>query len=131
MKGGLQDYIEYRLMRAKETFSDARILADSDRWNSCVNRLYYACFYAVNALLIQRGFEAKTHNGIKTLFFREFILSQKMDKELGKLYSDLFDWRQEGDYTDFIRFDEQIVLPLIVKTEEFIHTIEKLLNAGD
>lgn len=42
----------YRMSRANEALEDARILAREERWNACVNRLYYACFYAVSALLV-------------------------------------------------------------------------------
>ena len=49
------DLVRYRLQRARQTLEDARILANASRWNPCVNRLYYACFYAVSALLLQDG----------------------------------------------------------------------------
>lgn len=68
MTGDFKDYVTYRLGRSKDTFQDAKILAEVNSWNSCVNRLYYSCFYAVTALLISKGFEAKSHNGIKTIF---------------------------------------------------------------
>ena len=48
-----KDLVQYRIQRARDTLEDARILADASRWNPCVNRLYYACFYAVSALLAQ------------------------------------------------------------------------------
>jgi uncharacterized protein (UPF0332 family) len=38
-----------------------------------------------------------------------------LSKEHGKLYSHLFDWRQESDYADFIDFDEEIAKPLLQK----------------
>lgn len=30
-------------------------MANADRWNACVNRLYYACFYAISALFVRDG----------------------------------------------------------------------------
>ena len=45
----LNETIQYRLVRAEEAYHDAQILAQSGSWNSCVNRLYYSCFYAVSA----------------------------------------------------------------------------------
>lgn len=125
MKGDLSDYIAYRLSRASQTFNDAKILAKNKSWNSCVNRLYYSSFYAVTALLICKGFEAKTIIELKTIFFREFILTGIIEKEYGNLYSDLMDWRSEGDYADFTEYDEVTVAPLIGKTESFIEFIEK------
>jgi uncharacterized protein len=51
-----KDLVLYRMTRADESLEDARILAKAERWNACVNRLYYACFYGVSALLVINGF---------------------------------------------------------------------------
>lgn len=93
-----------------------------------VNRLYYSCFYAVTALLISRGFEAKTHNGVKTIFFKEFIATGYISKEFGNLYSDLIDWRSEGDYADFVNYDSQTVIPMIEKVNVFIKLIKEIIS---
>jgi uncharacterized protein (UPF0332 family) len=42
--------IEYRMERARETLGEAKMMFDAGRTNAYVNRLYYACFYAVSAL---------------------------------------------------------------------------------
>jgi uncharacterized protein (UPF0332 family) len=57
----------------------------------------------------------------------EFIKTGLFDKEYGKLFSDLFDWRQEGDYSDFVSFDKDLTLPLIKKSDEFIALIKNFL----
>ena len=111
MTGDINDYITYRLEKAKETYSDSKLLAENKSWNSCVNRLYYACFYSVSALLLKNGFDAKSHNGARTIFFREFIKTEKVHKDFGKLYSDLFDWRNKRDYSDFIDFSLHFISP--------------------
>ena len=67
------DYIKYRIQRATETLNDARLLAENERWNSSINRLYYACFYGVSALLYLHSIEAKTHKGVRIKFMSEFI----------------------------------------------------------
>ncbi len=127
MSKELNDYINYRLQRASDTLNDARLLAENHRWNSSINRLYYACFYAVSALLYYHSIEAKTHKGVRIKFMSEFIKTELFDKEYGKLFSDLFDWRQEGDYSDFASFDKELTLPLINQSEEFIALIRKFL----
>jgi uncharacterized protein (UPF0332 family) len=52
MTGTKKDLINYRLERAKETLEDAKLLAEKQRWNSAINRLYYAAYYAIIALLL-------------------------------------------------------------------------------
>jgi uncharacterized protein (UPF0332 family) len=97
-----EDVVFYRLQRARQTLEDARILANAGRWNPCVNRLYYACFYAVSALLIQHSLSSSKHTGVRGLFNRHFVRTGKVSKELAQIYNDLFERRQESDYADFV-----------------------------
>ena len=52
-----EDYIKYRLQKANETISETKILIENKFWNTAINRMYYACFYAVGALLVKNGVE--------------------------------------------------------------------------
>ena len=115
-----KDLVSYRMTRANETLKDARILANAGRWNACVNRLYYACFYAVSALLVRHGLSSSKHTGVRSLFNRQYVKTGKVPKNLARIYNDLFERRQEGDYIDFVRFQESQVLPWISKAEQLI-----------
>lgn len=95
-----QDYISYRLRKADESFADAELLAENRRWNSVVNRLYYASYYAVIALLLSRGIKSSTHDGCRTQFGLVFIKTDIIEKRYRKHFSKLFDLRQKGDYGD-------------------------------
>ncbi|MDD5673475.1 MAG: HEPN domain-containing protein [Chitinivibrionales bacterium] len=128
MSGTLEDLVQYRLEKANQTLEDAKLLANAKRWNPCVNRLYYACFYAVTALLAQNEFSSGKHTGIRSLFNLNFIKTGKIPKEIAEIYNDLFDRRQEGDYADFVVFNEDQVLPRIIKTANFIKTIALFLK---
>ncbi len=44
---------------------------------------------------------------------------------LGKVYSDLFDWRQKGDYGDFFDFTKEDVESIFYPTKELIEAIKK------
>ena len=46
------EYARNRIETAHKTIDAAKLLAENGFWNSSVNRLYYALFYAVNALLV-------------------------------------------------------------------------------
>jgi uncharacterized protein (UPF0332 family) len=127
MSGTKQDYIDYRILKSNEVFEDARLLASNQRWNSCVNRLYYSSFHLVSALLFKHDIKSETHNGAKTQFNLFFIKTGKIDLEYGKLYSSLFLWRQESDYADFVDFDSETVLPLINQVFEMNNIISDLI----
>ena len=129
MPGTQNDYIAYRISKSEEIFADAKLLAENERWNSCVNRLYYSVYYMVSALLSKNGIKATTHNGVRQKFSLHFVKAGKASAESGKLYSNLFRWRQESDYADFIDFDKETVLPLISSASDFINSVKSLLDS--
>ena len=122
----LQDLIQYRIERAHETFEEALLMQREGHWNSCANRLYYACYYAVSALLATKGLASSKHTGVKALFNQHFIKTCLVSKENGRLYNRLFDARQEGDYVDFVVFKGDDVEPLIPQVKGFIDNISQL-----
>ena len=128
MSSTSNDYLLYRINKSKETFADAVLLSENERWNSAVNRLYYSAFYLVSALIHQNGKKAETHSGTKTQFNLNFIKSGLISLEHGKLYANLFDWRQESDYADFIDFEKEFVNELISEVQTFNIEILKLLD---
>ncbi len=85
-----KDYIHYRIERSQEMFDDALLLADKNRWKSCVNRLYYSCFQLIDALLYMKNLRFKTHIGLKNNFFQHFVKTGIIDKEFGKLLLPLY-----------------------------------------
>ncbi len=124
----LQDLIRYRIERARETFEEAILMQREDHWNSCANRLYYAFYYVVTALLARKGLASSKHTGIKALFNQHFVKTGLVPKENGRLYNRLFDARQEGDYIDFVVFERDGVEPWISQVKDFIETISRLAH---
>ena len=122
-----KDLIQYRLERSQETLEVAEELAEKGHWFSCVNRLYYACFYAVNALLLSKGFSSSKHSGVRGLLNLHFIKTGIISKEYGKLFNDLFEYRQQSDYEDLFDVDIEIIRPWISLAKEFITFIKNLL----
>lgn len=128
MKRTKNDYINYRISKSDEIYDDALLLANNERWNSCVNRLYYSSYYLASALLFENEINAETHNGVKTQLFLNFVKDGILSKEHGKLYSHLFDWRQETDYADFIDFDKEITIPLLEEVKELNLNLKELIK---
>ena len=122
------EYIKYRFNRAQESFDEALIMIENKRWNTAINRLYYACFYSVIALLLKNNFDTRSHDGARILFSDKFIKTGIIDKNYGKLFSKLFDYRQKGDYGDLFDFDDKVVLPLIDQVRDFISEINKFIG---
>jgi len=82
----------------------------------------------LSGLLIKNGYTARTHGGVLGLFGKHFVVTGIFSKEQNKLYSNLFDLRQGGDYDDWIIVEEEDVVPLLEPAEKFITEIENLIN---
>ena len=121
-----EELIRYRLQRANEALEDARVLAAGNRWQACVGRLYYACFYAAIGLLLSRDLETSTHRGVRSLLNEHFVVPGLITRPLARIYNDLFERRQENDYMDFIRVTEEQVAPWIPRAEEFVAAVTAL-----
>lgn len=119
--------ILYRLEKAKSTLNEVHLLVENELWNTAVNRLYYASYYAVHSILLSHDLIPQTHSGVRHLFGLHFIKTGLIDKELGKFFSDIYDKRQSGDYSDYIEFSESEVVSLIAPTKKLITSIEAYL----
>ena len=119
--------VQFRLEKAKNTFSEISLLTENALWQNATNRLYYACFYAVSALLIQNGISTKTHKGAINQFGLHFVTKNIFSQQEGGLFQDLFELRQDGDYSDWTILYEDDVMPLIEPVRKFIAKAERLI----
>jgi len=128
MKGSKNDLINYRLSRSLETIKEAEIMYDNGFYNASVNRIYYACYYAVSALLYKKGIETSTHKGIRQMFGLHFVQTGIFQKDLAKYFSDLYDRRQTSDYDDFIQYDMETSINLISLGKAFVEEVKKIID---
>jgi len=120
--------IKYRTERANDTLLEAKTLIENSFYNAAVNRLYYACFYLVSALLVKYQINAQTHVGVKQMFGLHFIVSQKLPAKYGRFYNQLFNDRITGDYDDFITYDKEMLDEIYPKANEFIKELQKFIS---
>lgn len=116
--------VAYRMERAREAIDEAKVLFDAGHVNAYVNRLYYACFYAVSALLLIKGYSTSKHGYLRSLMHREFVKTGMIAEEDGKHFDVLFSNRQKGDYSDFAMFEAEDVVAWLEPTEEFVAHID-------
>ena len=128
VKEPTETLIRYRLERAQEALGEVKLLAEGEYWNTCTNRLYYACFYVVNALLLAHGLSSSKHSGVRSAFNHRFVKSGIVPKEFGRLYNDLYENRQESDYQDLVRMNHERVNAWFPQVEKFVEAITKLVQ---
>ena len=123
------DLVRFRMERATKTLEEADVLAQAGSWNGCTNRLYYACFYAVSAIMVHDGESSSKHTGVRGFLNHQYIRTGRLEPDFGKFYNALFDMRLDGDYEDFVVFDEEKVRPLITEARQFVARVEELLQS--
>lgn len=119
--------LEYE--KAKSTFSQIAELQKLGYWDNIANRLYYAVFHAVNALLIHDGHPVNTHKGVIAVFGNYYIRTGLFPSEAGRLYSDLQTMRNNSDYNCSYSATQKEIEPLIEPAGELIETISKYIEA--
>lgn len=125
------ELVQYRRHRARETLEEARLLAEAGRWHGCVNRLYYACFYAVSAVLLQAGHSSPKHTGVRSLFNRYFVKPGRVDARLGRLFNELFRHRQKSDYADLVAFEAEEVQAWLSQAESLVRELAQVPGSDD
>ncbi len=123
-----KDLVIYRITRAKDTLKEVEILIENKLWSTVINRLYYACFYAVSGLLIQREIKSETHKGTRMMFGFHVVKEGLINRDFGKFYTDLFNKRHSSDYDDFIQISEKEALSYFEPAKKLILKIEELVN---
>lgn len=125
-----EQYTRLLLEKARNTLSEAELLLNGGFLIGTVNRLYYACFYAVNALLYTEGHSSSKHSGVKSLFDRHWIKTGRLPAEIGRVYRHFFEVRQEGDYQDTAHFDPTDVKEWLGEARLFVGSIADWLRAN-
>ena len=97
-------------------------------WDIASNRYYYACYHAIQALLIKNGLSCHTHDGLITSFGLHFVKTGKVDRKLGAFLSRIEQLRKKGDYNCVYSVSEEEIATMIEPAKELIQRIEDLIS---
>ena len=123
-----EELIRYRQKKARDTLEDAALLFHSGRLFSTLNRIYYALFYEVVALLLTADLSSAKHTGVRALFNEHFVKTGKVPVEAGRFYSKMYDFRQKGDYGDFVEFEREKVKEWLDQASVFIDEMDRIIE---
>jgi uncharacterized protein (UPF0332 family) len=92
-----------------------------------MNRVYYACFYAATAVLLQEDREFVKHSGVRAALHRHLIQTKRIEVEHGRFYDQAFEARQEADYAPVAEFEPSTVEEAIGSAERFVSEMRRIL----
>ena len=68
-----RDLSGYRLSLAQETLANAKLCMDNQFYRDCINRSYYAAFYAIKAVLATESVDFKRHKDAVGYFNKKYV----------------------------------------------------------
>lgn len=122
--------VEFEIEKAHKLIDQFTILENAALWDTLANRVYYAVFHAVTALLIMNGLHAGSHQGVSVLFNKHFVKENIVDEKYGRLLARLENMREKSDYTCLFETTKEEVMPMIPQAKEMISIIENLINSN-
>lgn len=111
------------MKNARKMLSEVESHRENGFYNTAVNRMYYACYYAATAKLISMGIEVKSHDGVRLNLGKHVVMAGHLSPDLGRFYSRLFSKRSTGDYDGFINHTLETVDVLLPQARQFIDTL--------
>ncbi|MDL1957132.1 MAG: HEPN domain-containing protein [Candidatus Desulfofervidus auxilii] len=123
-----EKFVKYWIEKCLQSLEAAEDDLRAGRLSFSVNRIYYACFYIVSALLLQRGFKFKKHSGVKASFHKNFVKQGLVSPDDGRFYNELFEARQRGDYIEFVYFEKSQVEEWLNRAKMFVDTVKRLIE---
>lgn len=113
--------------RAAEEAEAAKLLRDKGFYFKSVSSAYYSIYHAAKALLLLKGIDPKTHEGVERMFSLYYIKTKEFDLSAGKAVGRLMKMRQEADYFPEIPFTEEEASEAIGLADGFVDKAKVLL----
>ena len=113
---------------AHERMKTAGILLDAGDYKAVANRLYYAVFSAMRAVLALDGFDSKKHSGIISRFRQSYIKTGTFSTEMSKIIDDFEVIREDNDYVDFFIISKEDVMIQSQRAKFFVNEVERYLQ---
>lgn len=118
--------LEYE--KGKSFLEQAEKIVELGYWDMVANRLYYAVFHAVSALLIKNGHKVGTHKGVVLLFGQHYIKTGIFSINEGRLYSQLQTMREKADYVCTFQTSQEEIVPMLEPARKMIEKIGGIVS---
>lgn len=119
--------VTLELEKVDKTLAEMDIQLRNSLWGMAANRLYYALFHAVSALLINDRHEVGTHRGAVHKFSLFYVKTGIFTVADGKLYSQLQQLREDGDYNCSTDVDQEDIEGKVAPARRLIEKIRQYI----
>jgi len=124
-----KDLSKYRFEKAQECLLDAKMSLDAGRFDFAANRSYYCIFHCMRSVLALEEIDFKKHSAVIAHFRNNYVKTNKFNKRISNIISDLFELRDKSDYEDFFVISKKEVAEQVKNAEHFLQQIKIYLES--
>ena len=120
------------LEKARRAAESAAVLLEDGDLDGAASRAYYAMFHAARAALESEGVQTggRKHGTILGEFSRQFVKTNRVPREFGRILNVTQELRHEADY-EGAALPNTSVHRAVSEAKRFVATIETLLGRSD
>jgi len=119
---------EYRINESSRNYKAAQLLFIEEDYLSALNRAYYSVFHIMNALLGLDDFNFNSHAAVIAKFRELYIKTGIFNKNFSKFIGDLFEYRNNSDYTDLFYATKEETEIQIENAKIFCETVKPYIE---
>jgi uncharacterized protein (UPF0332 family) len=116
------------LAKARRYLNSAETLRQQQDYDSAMSRLYYAMFYAAEALLLAQGHTFSSHRAVISAFGKLLVKTGLLPPELHQWLREAFDKRQLSDYEFLTGIGDEEVAAMQPKAAQFLEQATRTLR---
>ncbi len=123
--------IAHEIARGDEAYRAAEVLLRESLLRDALSRAYYAALHFARGLLLTKGEEPLTHDGVVQRFSLHFVRGGMVAVAEGKVLGRLQRIREEADYVAEREYDDQQVSQELESVRRFRAAVLRVLEQAD
>lgn len=128
MDSSIKELSNYRFEQSKEMLYAAEENLKISQYKTSLNRSYYAVFHAIRSVNILEEFDSSKHSGVIAFFNKNFLKTEKLDKNLSKIIKTTYYLREKSDYDDFFIASKEDAEKQLDSARQFVIAVEEYLK---
>jgi len=118
------------LNKSERSIEAAKLLLNDGYPDFAASRAYYAMFYVLQALMLDRNLSYSKHTGVISAFGKEFVKTGIFDSRFHRFVLSAFDLRNTGDYGSSQAISKKTAARTIDEAVELLGEIKRYLTSS-
>ncbi|MBN2437104.1 MAG: HEPN domain-containing protein [Deltaproteobacteria bacterium] len=126
----MTESVQELLNKSERSIDAAKLLLNDGYPDFSASRAYYAMFYVLQALMLDRNLSYSKHSGIIGAFGKEFVKTGIFDSRFHRYVLSAFNLRNAGDYGGGQDISKKKAALTISEAVELLSEIKRHLAGG-